>query len=163
MQLTSLSEARAPDAFSAKKSESESPSRPSAPACRKSRRFRPSQKWTGFAASNWIMRVTSDVGGFYTLGPSPTPADTPSARRRMDEGSALLADDGEEGLHVDEVLPAMRPQGLQQRTAVGHQPPVRGRIRVGLVVPGETQTIDALSGARRLDVHEAIRPSECRH
>src|SRR3954467_14342156 len=106
MQLTSLSEARAPDAFSAKKSESESPSRPSAPACRKSRRFRPSQKWTGFAASSWIIRVTSDVGGFYTFGPIPAPARHTSGGRGMKERSALLADDGEEGLHVDEVLRA---------------------------------------------------------
>src|SRR6476661_2087608 len=74
MQLTSLSVRTAPAAFSAKRSESVSPRppRPSAPACRKSRRVWPSQKCTALCASSLIMTppdrrivaVGRGIGGF---------------------------------------------------------------------------------------------------
>src|SRR5215203_4175955 len=151
MQFTSAASVTAPDAFSANRSESENPSRPRAPACRKSRRFMPSQKWTGLAASSWIIPLP------------PWPEDsTPKASPSPRGASALLPDDGEKGLHVDEVLRAVGPERLQQRAAVRHQCGIGRRVRVGLVIPREAETIDALPGARRLDVDEAVRPGQRR-
>src|SRR5215211_2096303 len=173
MQFTSASAVTAPAAFSANRSESESPSRPRPPACRKSRLLMPSQKWTGLAASSWIIRLPS--GGRRILHPT---GEVDGRRRRCARGVAraawavwagarsapaiagLLADHREKGLHVDEVLGAVRPEGFQECAAVRHQTDVGCCVRVCLVIPREAEAIDPLSGAGGFDVDEPVRPGQ---
>src|SRR5439155_19171316 len=52
MQLVSFFGSTAPKDFSAKKSGRVRPRKASEPACRKSRRVKPSQKWQGLSASS---------------------------------------------------------------------------------------------------------------
>ncbi len=91
MQFMSLSGLTAPNAFRLRRSPTLSPRKASEPACRKSRRVIPSQKWTGLSASSLYIAAPpqkSTYGSGVTRHGSGTPSPIPahSSSRARNQG-----------------------------------------------------------------------------